>query len=118
MRVLAAPLYGALLIVASVVSSDTSAQVSADRAATNMNRGMSGGIFSVQGKKPTKRIAQGASASPSEPTVTRIGSDGGPMKVPTYRLPNGVVLQATEGIKPAYGVTCIAYCRPIIVTRL
>ena len=96
-------------------------RVSTQKALENMNRGMKGGMFSEQGKKPTFRVgADGRrlSGAPAETAaLPRIHLDGGPMKAPTYRLPNGVVLQASEGIRPDPGVTCIAYCPPQLVIR-
>lgn len=85
-------------------------QEGAARAIANTQPSMSGGIFSENGSKPTLDIKRGASASSPADPVWRLGQDGGPMPVPTYRLPSGLVLQASEGINPDPGVECIAYC--------
>ena len=85
-------------------------QGGAARAIANTQRGMRGGIFSEKGTKPTRNISQGAGASSPASPLWRLAPDGGPMPVPTYQLPSGLVLQASEGINPDPGVSCIAYC--------
>ena len=114
-------LCGVLLTVGGAGSSQAQQQkqqVDPARAAANMQRGMRGGIFSEQGKKPRIRVGGGARASSNPPVVAQVYMDGGPMPVPTYQLPNGVVLQASDSIDPADGVTCIAYCQYEVVSRL
>ena len=115
MRVLIMALSGALLtiVVAGSVEAQsiTDRQAAAARAKAGMDRGMSGGIFSEKGKKPTIAIKRGTAASSSPaPAFRYLAPDAGPMPVPTYLLRNGITLQATHGIAPAQGVKCIAYC--------
>jgi hypothetical protein len=118
MRFLTIALCGALFTAGAgrLEAQGQKQQVDTARAAANMQRGMRGGIFFENGKKPTKRIAQGAGGS-SSPPVAQVYLDGGPLPVPTYRLPNGVVLQASDGMNPGDGVTCIAYCEFQVITR-
>jgi hypothetical protein len=85
-------------------------QEGAARAIAKTQRGMKSGIFSEKGTKPTLNVDRGAGASTTAAPASRLGLDGGPMPVPTYRLPSGLVLQASEGINPDPGVECIAYC--------
>jgi hypothetical protein len=115
MRFLTGVVCGALLTVGGADGAGAQ-QTNTARAAANMQRGMSGGIFSVQGKKPTFRVGN-ARASSNPAVAAQVHIDGGPMPVPTYRLPNGVVLQASDGISPDPGVACVAYCQFEVGTR-
>jgi hypothetical protein len=120
MRVLAIAVLGALLTIA--VAGAAEAQhvqmqvrgADAARVITGTKRGMTkAGTFSFK-SKPYVRPSAGAPAAPSSSApadVWRISMEDRPMSVPTYLLPNGVLLQATHGMHTDDGVSCIAYCQ-------
>jgi hypothetical protein len=93
-------------------------QAGAARVIAGTRRGMAAdGTFSFQSKPHVRATGRIVASSSSSPVVSRLIGDGGPMPVPTYLLRNGVVLQATHGINPGEGVSCIAYCNDVHLAR-
>jgi hypothetical protein len=60
------------------------------------------------------RQMSGAVSSPgswARYKVAGASNDFAILKVPTFRLPNGVAIQASGNFSPAGGVTCVSLCR-------